>query len=189
MATFLLLLLAVLTSQLVSWFLYRAARSETACPQATTGQFVMHYSPSLRMAATVLPAIALLLLVVLVFFSAGIIAAGTRTLLLFLMPLLLIGAAAIVAEAFGRYIVLDDKGIRAYSVFGERSIRWEEVSRVDYNPWRKLIVVYAVSGQRVSINPSLSGIALFELMLFERVERDRFNAAIPGFLAIQRGSY
>ena len=185
MATFLLLLLAILTSQLVSWFLFRAARNAADFPREREGKVTMQYAPAIRMAALVLPMTALLLLVYLVSDPGHPFDSGVRTFLLWSMPVLLTAAAAITAEAHVRRIYLDDQGLCSCSVFGERCVSWDDIDSVTFNRWLKLIVVHSKDGEKLAVNPSLSGLAVFELMLFERVERHRFRSAIPAFLALQ----
>lgn len=185
MATFLLLLLVILTSQLVSWFLFRAARNAADFPLERKGKVTMRYAPAIRMAALVLPMTALLLLLYLVSNSSSTMDSGVQTFLLWAMPVLLIAAAAITAEAYVRRIYLDDTGVCSCSVFGEKCVSWNEIDSVTFNRWSKMIVVHAKGGGKLAVNPSLSGLAMFELMLFERVERDRFRSAIPAFLALQ----
>ncbi len=188
MATFLLLLAAIVTAQLVSWLLFKAARGARDFPDAGPRAVTMHYCASIKLAALLLPLIVLVLLLVVVNDNT-LLAAPYRQVLGWTLPLLAIGAGAITAEAWTRQVVLDDDGIRTRGVLGTVQIPWEVISEVSWNRWTKMIVVHARDGAVIRINPSLSGLSMFELLLFERVERKRFEKAMPAFLAIHRGAY
>ncbi len=188
MATFLLLLAAIVTAQLVSWFLFRAARAARDFPDAGPRRVVMHYCSSIRLAAVVLPAIVLVLLVMLLD-SPAIGSAASRQWLIASFPLVALLAAAIAAEAWSRRIVLDDVGMHSASVWGRSEIGWDSIARVSWNRWLKMLVVTANDGRRLWVNPSLSGLSMFQLLLFERVDRRRLDGAIPGFIALGRGAY
>ena len=188
MATFLLLLAAIFTAQLISWFLFRAARAARDFPDVGPGAVVMHYCPSMKLAALVLPLLVMVLLLVLLD-SSELLAAPYRQGLSWIMPLLAIAAGGIAAEAWTRRVVLDEAGIRSHGVLGDVAIAWDEITDVSWNRWAKMIVVRSRDGSVIRINPSLSGLSMFELLLFERVERKRFEQAIPAFLALHRGAY
>ncbi len=188
MATFFLLLAAIVTAQLVSWLLFKAARGTRDFPDAGPRAVVMHYCTSIKLAALVLPLIVLVLLLVMVN-DTTLLTASYRQLLGWILPVLAIAAGGIAAEAWTRQVVLDDAGIRTHGVFGTAQIPWEAISDVSWNRWTKMIVVQGRNGTVIRINPSLSGLSMFELLLFERVARQRFEKAIPAFLAIHRGAY
>lgn len=188
MATFFLLVAAIITAQLVSWLLFRAARGAHDFPDAGPRAVVMYYCPSIKLAALVLPLIVLALLLVVVN-NAALLAAPYRQVLSWILPLLALGAAAIAAEAWSRRVVLNDAGICAHSLLGEQRISWDAISDVSWNRWTKMIVVRSEDGAVIRINPSLSGLSMFELLLFERVSRQRLEQVIPAMLALHRGAY
>lgn len=187
MTTFLLLLAAILTGQLVSWFLFLAARSNSQFPDKGPRRVVMHYCTSIKLAAVVLPGMVIVLLLLLLD-RPELVSDGAGRVLMWMMPLLALLAGAIAIEAWTRQILLDDEGIHSHSWFGSHELRWDEVTQVRYDRWLKMIIVEG-GQRRLLINPSLSGLAVFELLLFERVEKSRFEAAIPAFVAIHRGAY
>ena len=187
MATLLLLLAAILTAQLIAWFLFRAARAARDFPDAGRGRVVMHYCGSIRLAAVVLPAGVIVLLLVLL--ESPAIDAAMATWLMPVLPVLALGAGALAAEAWSRRIVLDDEGIHATSVWGRVDVPWSAIRRVAWNRWLKMVVITADDGRRLWVNPSLSGLSMLQLLLFERVDRSRLAEAIPGFVAIGRGAY
>ena len=188
MATFLLLVATILTSQLVSWFLFRAARGNRDFPDAGPRTLVMHYCGSIRLAAVLLPGVVMGLLLMLVNDPVAL-GSAARQVLVWLLPLAALGAGALAIEAWTRRILLDDDGIRSRSLFGETRLGWEEIDEVSWDRWLKMVVVRGRDGRRIRVNPSLSGLGMFELLLLERVERRRLTRAMPGFDALRRGAY
>ena len=188
MATLLLLLAAILTSQLVSWFLFRAARGNRDFPDAGPRTLVMHYCGSIRLAVVLLPGAVMGLLLMLLD-DPLLLAPAARQALMWLLPLVALGAGILAVEAWTRQVLLDDDGIRSRSLFGERRLGWREVDEVSWDRWLKMVVVRGRDGRRIRVNPSLSGLGMFELLLRERLDHRRIARAMPGFDALRRGAY
>ena len=188
MATLLLLLAAILTSQLVSWFLFRAARGNRDFPDAGPRTLVMHYCGSIRLAAVLLPGAVMGLLLMLLD-DPAVLGPAARQALMWLLPLVALGAGALAVEAWTRQILLDDNGIRSRNLFGERRLDWREIDEVAWDRWLKMVIVRGKDGRRIRVNPSLSGLGMFELLLLEQLGHERITKAMAGFDTLRRGAY
>ncbi len=90
---------------------------------------------------------------------------------------LLGGSILLLIEVRTRKIILTDEAIASFGRLSKKAVNWSEVDSIQFNRWMKMLVIHTRTGNRLRVNPSLSGMEFLEFMASEKLSVDRYSAA------------
>ncbi len=96
---------------------------------------------------------------------------------------LLLAALALLAEARTRRVILTSDAIASLGAFSRSALRWDEVVAVRFNPYLRMLVFHSRDGRRLTVNPSLSGLAFLETLTLTKLPAAR---CAPAFRALHQ---
>lgn len=170
------ILLAVgIISMIVISTLQRAVVNNPVTITASPRLAVMVYAPVLRWSCW--------------FLMFGLMGLGVATLVRYgenlqevrlfysLVVVLLGGSILLLIEVRTRKVMLTDEAIASFGRLSKKAVKWSEVDSIQFNRWLRMIVIHTNTGNRLSVNPSLSGMEFLEFMASEKLSIDRYSAA------------
>jgi hypothetical protein len=162
-------------STIVISVLQREAVNNPVSITASPRLAVMVYAPALRWSCW--------------FLMFGLMALGAATLLRYgenlqavrlfysFVVVLLGGSVLLLIEVRTRKIMLTDEAIASFGRLSKKAVKWSEVDSIQFNRWLRMLVIHTNTGNRLRVNPSLSGMEFLEFMASEKLTVDRYSAA------------
>lgn len=90
---------------------------------------------------------------------------------------LLAGSVLLLIEVRTRKVMLTDEAIASFGRLSKKAVQWSEIESIRFNRWSRMLVVHTATGNRLFINPSLSGMEFLQFMASEKLAERSYTAA------------